>query len=78
MNQTLITLTPEQLEQVCQRTAMIAVALAAKNSGELWTCKEVADHMRVHPRTIANRVKRGEFPKPVNGCWRRHEVMAAA
>jgi hypothetical protein len=73
---TYIALTRDELVHICEQSAIKAVALAAKNSGELWTCKEVADHLRVHPRTIGNRVKRGLFPQPVNGLWKRHEVMA--
>jgi len=73
---TFITLTPDQLEQVCQRAATLAVCQSAKDSGALWSKKQVADHRGVNPRTIDNWVKAGKLCAPVAGRWQRHEIMS--
>jgi uncharacterized protein YdbL (DUF1318 family) len=78
VNVTLITLSKEEIEAMLQRAAMLAVAQVAKNSGELLTLQQVADHLHVCPKTVSNRVRRGQLPKPVDGRWRKHEVMAVS
>ena len=53
-----------------------AVLIMAGNSGQRLTRAEFAARLGVHPRTLAERVKTGAVPGPIDGKWLLSTVVA--
>lgn len=75
MATTLITLSPDDIEAICQRAADLALLKAARQSGEQWTPQDVAAHFQISTRTVRNWEIEGKIPARRNGRWAKAEIL---
>lgn len=52
-----------------------AMILMARNKGERLTRAEFAARLRIHPRTLAERIKAGSVPGPKDGMWYLADII---
>lgn len=64
---------PDLLKRLDQLTS--AVVVLANMQGSRLTRKEMAQRLRIHTRTLAERIDNGSVPPPKDGMWLLADVI---
>ena len=77
--QTIVTITPAELERIVERACARAVDQAfvrqAGASGAEWGIADVAASLGVSARTVLRMEQRGELPRRAGRKWRKADVL---
>lgn len=71
----ILSMTASELQERLDAAVAKAALMAAKNNGELWTVRDVADHYKVSQRTISNWEREGRIAPRTGTLWRKADIL---